>query len=318
MDETPKPVVGPESSHPHLLPGQLTGTTAAVEPVAWHSLDPKLTKAIVEAQRLATTVENDGVNTGGHGQGGSGYRYATHAAISDRARDAMGSAGLALIQIGWRPIENGMIYAEFVLVHEEGTSSPVFSATMAGGQQKDRAKSISAGLSTMRKYVLAGLLNMGWTDPTEDVDADDPRKKQDQRPAQNRPTQDDGRASKERAHQHRQQKLSIHLSEVAAAARTRFRYLVDSGFDKDMIYSLATGAQQPMPDKPMTSELAAVVLAGTIVQHAAKCGRPPPPTNRELLEYMSDNMDGSPLWRHGKITAEGESLDREWPRPGGR
>ena len=284
-----------------------------VEPVAWHSLHPKLTKAIVEAQRLATTVDNDGHNKA------QGYHYPTQAAIAAKAREALGGAGIALIQIGWNPTSNGSIYAQFILVHEDGPTSPPFGATMALGAQREASKAIAGSLSILRKYVLAGLLNMGWSDPTEDVDADDPRqKKQAQRPVQNRPAQDDGQAAKERARQHRQQKLSIHLAEVSASARTMFRKLVDADFEKDMIYCLATGAQQPMPDKPATSELAAVILAGQIVEHSANAGKGYPPTNRELLEYMSDNMDGSPLWRHGKITAEGESLDREWPRPDGR
>ena len=99
-----------------------------------------------------------------------------------------------------------------------------------------------------------------------------------------------------------------------------FRKLIDAGFEKDMIYCFATGAQQPMPDRPLTSELAAVVLAGSIVEHAKQNGNTCPLTNAALIEYMSDKMPVSPgpLWRHGKITAKGESFDREWPRPDGR
>lgn len=277
--------------------------TPEVEPLNWAKLDPKLAAGIVNAQRLATTVDNDGLNAGGHG-GGSGYRYPTQAAIACKAREAMGESKIAIVQIGWKLVEREMIYAEFVIVHEDGPCSPVFGATMAGGRQKDPAKSISAGLSTLRKYVLAGLLNMGWRDPSEDIDASSP---QGQQRATSQPQQSP-------AKQKPRDPIAEHRDAAVRDARSWAKWLISRGLAASNLLHYATGCDGEMPNPPPTSVLQAISLAGHTMHAESESDEAHLTTMRhlDLVEFMVSH-EIVPLWSYGKRSADGDSVDEKWP-----
>ena len=272
-----------------------------VEPVNWSKLDPKLTKAIVAAQGAATTVDNDGHNT--H----HGYRYPTQAAIACKAREAMFGAGIALIQIGWKRAEDGLLYAEFVIVHQDGPVSPVFGATMPVGGGQEPAKKLAAALSILRKYVLAGLLNMGWRDPTEDVDADKPRGQQRQEPQhpqqQNRPAQQTRHVDP----------VTAYRSKAVQDARSWGKWLLEHGLPKEHLFNYATGRTDSMPKPPPTSVLEAITLAGRTMKDVyVEDGGLMAATHGGLISFM-EQQEIVPLWSHGNKTSDGDGVDQKWP-----
>lgn len=280
MDETPEPDVAPE-----------------VEPLNWSKLDPKLTKALVVAMRLATTVDNDGHNQA------QNYRYPTQAAIACKAREAMGEAGIHCPLIGWRPSQ-GTVCADFVIVHESGVCSPVFSAQMPVGNGRDPAKQLAASLSILRKYVLAGLLNMGWRDPTEDIDAEQPQGQKrttpqnQQRPAQKTQPVDP---------------IAQHRDAAVRDARSWAKWLISRGLAASNLHHFATGCDGDMPKPPLTSVLNAISLAGNTM-HAKSAGDDLLIATRhvDLVEFMVDH-EIVPLWSYGKRSADGDSVDEKWP-----
>lgn len=279
--------------------GEVT-ESAGVLPLDWSRLDPRLTKALVQAMRLATTVENDGHNKA------QDYRYPTQAAIADKARQAMGEAGLHCPMMGWKPSQ-GLVYGEFLLVHESGACSPIFSAQMPVGSGRDPSKQLAASLSIMRKYVLAGLLNMGWRDPTEDIDADQPNRggggnRGQRQQQQSRPPRREQTPPKRDKPNPR--------TEALITAREWAKKLIEWGVGKDEIYSFATGCGGPMPEGPTMSVLAAITLAGNVCARSISISEPMPTAGHEaLLAFIVEHTDAQPLWCDGKKTSAGERVD---------
>ena len=275
-----------------------------VEPLNWRSLDPKMTKALVEAQRKAKTVDNDGHNEG------QNYRYPTQAAIACRAREAMGGAGIALIQVGWSRGAPGVVHAEFVIVHEDGPVSPVFGASMPLGRQSDPTKALAGALSILRKYVLAGLLNMGWRDPTEDIDADDPKAKQrQQQPRQQGRTQQQRPAQQTRP----ADPVAQHNAKALQNASSWGKWLISKGLPKEQLFHYATGCDGPMPKPPPISVLDAISLAANTMQGAGVGESGLTARRHEQLISFMEHSGLAPLWKCGALTEAGASVDKQWP-----
>jgi hypothetical protein len=257
-------------------------------------MSPKLCAAIVAAQGAATTVDNDGHNQK------QNYKYATQAAIACKARQAMGLAGIALVQAGWRSVPMGNregVNADFVIVHKEGAVSPVFSATMHVGMAPDKSKALAAGLSILRKYVLAGLLNMGWSDPSEDVDSglhDKPR--------------GGGRSNGHQKPAAQQAGSTVKPDKLRQDANGWRKFLIDRGCPSDEVFSFALGIDGAPPKPAPRSMLKSLCEAGHAVQKAHANG-PNIQNHDELLAFL-ETTDRPILWAHGKITAAGESFDK--------
>lgn len=270
-----------------------------VEPLDWSKLDPKLTKAIVEAQRLATTVDNDGHNKA------QDYRYPTQAAIADKAREAMGGAGLALIQLGWSKGGDGIVFAEFILLHQDGPMSPKFGAAMPLGRNPDMTKALAGALSILRKYVLAGLLNMGWRDPSEDPDADKPQRQNQnqQRQQQQRPPQNQQQA--------RPNPVDEHRSKLLRDAQGWWKWLVDKGVSKSSVLQFVSGLDGSMPKPAPTSLLEAIVTTGKSMSNGFT-GELPANSHSALISFLK-HCEVPILWCDGNSTSAGDSVDAEWP-----
>ena len=289
MDETPK-VEEPE-----------------VAPINWSNLHPKLTKAIVQAQRLATTVDSDGQHPT------QGWRYPTQAAIACKAREAMGAAGIAIVQIGWKKGKDG-IYGEFCIVHEDGPVSPVFGAAMAIPRNNDETKAIAASISILRKYVIAGILNMGWRDPREDSEGNpQPGKKN---------SQQKGAAQTQRRQQQPQPQpqpqprrpnpVEEHRANALKAAQAWWKWLVEKGIAKGEVLRFVSGLDGEMSKPAPTSILEAIALAGKVLSHGPSSDGLPAINHSQLMSFMT-HCDVGPLWCDGKKTPAGDSVDQKWP-----
>ncbi len=293
MDDSPS---HPESDEPSLDIG--------VDELSWATLHPKICKALVVAQAAATTVDNDGHNAA------QNYRYPTQAAIACRAREALGKADLAFVQTGWpRMGKDGsqFVVADFVLVHADGPCSPMFSAWMPLGGGRDPTKALAASLSILRKYVLAGLLNMGWRDPTEDVDAEVQQRGRGQQQNRGRPQQPRQQAPKPAPHANKTPTPADPA--LFDSARESAKQLLDAGIHKENVAVFATGVEGPWPDDPPSSLLQAVIVAALAVKHAQDAGAELSGNHGELIAYITTKTDLQTPWRNGKITGFGTELD---------
>lgn len=271
-----------------------------VAPLDWSRLDPKITRALVKAMRMATTVENDGHNVR------QDYRYPTQANIACKARDALGEAGIHCPMIGWRSGDPGVVHAEFLIVHEDGPVSPVFEAAMPLGRNPDPSKALAGALTILRKYVHAGLLGMGWRDPTEDPDADNPRD-QKQGPAQQNPQQKQGPSQQNR----QVNPVVAHRAHVLKQASGWGKWLIGRGLPKERLFHYATGCDGEMPKPPATSVLEAIRRAGVAQSKSGNQGLPAS-DHASLISFFEHN-EIVPLWSHGKRTRAGDGVDEKWP-----
>lgn len=265
-----------------------------MEPLNWSKLDPKLTKAIVAAQRLATTVDNDGRHPT------QGWMYPTQAAIACKAREAMGESGIAVIMIGWTR-SNGAVHGEFIILHEDGPCSPTFSAGMAIPRQSDETKGIAAAISILRKYVIAGILNMGWRDPSEDSDGNPnpgPRQKQQQRPPQ-------------KQQQARPSPVEEYRLKLLRDAQGWWKWLVEKGIDKTSVLHLVSGLDGGMPKPAPTSLLEAIVTTGKAMSNGFT-GELPANNHKRLVSFLK-HCEVPVLWCDGNSTSAGDSVDTRWP-----
>jgi len=274
----------------------------SIEPIKWSELDPKLAAAIVEAQGLAESVPVDS-------QHGQGYKYASLSAIVSCARASMTASGLALITDGWS-VEGSNLHVNYIIVHKDGPTSPSIGAVMPIASRGDATKALSASLSCARKYMLAGLLNMDWTDPSTDIDSEhgpstDAQKTNSQRQTQSRrpapqaaPRLSDGQRM---------------YKELLTDAQGWARRMVALGVDKNRILSYATGISGGFPDHPPTSILRAVCSAGKALSAASVAENSPRMDSHEML-ITAIAASGIPvLWSDGKITPTGEAVDEKLP-----
>jgi hypothetical protein len=266
-------------------------------PVKWSELDPKLTAAIVEAQGLAESVPVDS-------QHGQGYKYASLSAIVSCGRAAMTASGLAMVTDGWS-VDGSTLQVDCVIVHKDGPCSPVISAVMPIANRGDPTKALSASLSTARKYMLAGILNMDWTDPSTDTDS------------VHGPSADRQRANRQHAHPaaappQRSQDPGAYES-LLTDARGWARRLMSLGIDKNYILPYATGLDGAIPQQPATSILRAICTAGKVLSAAKTTEGGIPPDSHEMLVTAIAQSNVPVLWSHGKITPTGESVDKSHP-----
>lgn len=278
VDETTEPDVTPE-----------------VEPLNWSKLDPKLTKGIVDAQTAIATVENDSFNKG------QNFAYASSDAVLSAARAATTGAGIALAMVGWPQPRDGVVYAEFVLVHKDGASSPVFGASMPVTKFGDPRTSLAGSITFIRKYVYAGLLNMTWHDPRTDVEADQAKKngsKPQQSPAQKTQPVDP---------------VAQHREAAVRDARSWAKWLISRGLAASNLFHYATGCDGDMPKPPPTSVIEAISLAGnTMHAHSAGDDQLVATRHMDLVAFMVDH-EIVPLWAYGTKSADGDSVDAKWP-----
>lgn len=147
--------------------------------IMWRKLPGvAICKAIVEAQRKATAVHKDSKNKY------HDYKYASAEAVLAEGRDALTSAGLALIATTWGyrdvPLANGSEFSkavgemtvEYLLLHESGEVAS-FASTTAVIPEKGRPldKAQATALTYSLGYTLRGLLMIPRVDEDEDADA---------------------------------------------------------------------------------------------------------------------------------------------------
>lgn len=140
----------------------------------------KIYTALVQAQQSAQAVHKSSVNAFHH------YKYSSAEAIIAEAREALSSAGLALLTTGWTPYAVGDspgISVHYLLVHVSGESiqfSPCITAVVPDkGRPLDKAQ--ATALTYSLGYFLRGLLLLPRVE--EEVDQRDDRPKEDKAPA---------------------------------------------------------------------------------------------------------------------------------------
>ncbi len=152
--------------------------TPSVELSLPDDMAPELAEGLFLAQAAATTVESDGWND--HHK----YKYPTQAAIAAKAREAMEAGGLFLNRLNSELIPTPeylmragsqtpcFVRVTYRLAHRSGKALPpiIVEAPVVPDRGRPLDKALAAALTLCHKATLAGLFNMGWSDPSEDVD----------------------------------------------------------------------------------------------------------------------------------------------------
>lgn len=295
------------------------------------AIPPKLAMGLVKAQAVATTVDNDGHNTQHH------YKYPTQAAIASKARTACEVGGLAILMLGWETfmdtiqVHDGQQLIEVPrlhvrvpvsIIHESGESLPVFHATMPVVQHKGKGpdKAIAGALSLLRKYVIGQLLNMGWSDHTDDVDQRDDSKLSDQRirPPAAKKLQRVAAKPAVASPKPATGPVSVSAPKMASGgvpsaitdnARQATRILKDQFEfpDMDAIYRVATGRDTPWPGDPDVLDFLAIGQLAAACELANQEERNVPGSHAEFKEVcaLEDSPMYDPFYADGEKTHSG-------------
>jgi len=147
----------------------------------------KIAMGLVKATRAAHAVEKKGtVKTTSYS-----YKFAGADALMSEAREALAEGGLAIVLTRWWPAieksegvgEDGKawsafdrtIFAEFLLVHEEGDSHALGPYQMPVLEERGRGldKADASALTYATGYVMRGVLNLPRVEPGSQVDERD-------------------------------------------------------------------------------------------------------------------------------------------------
>jgi len=148
-----------------------------------------LAAALVKAQLAAEAVGKDKANAFHK------YKYASAEAMLAEGREALASAGLALMQLGWSVSDSlGKLHVKYMLLHDSGehlTWTTETSIIPDKGRPQDKAE--AAALTYSIAYTIRGLLLLPRVDDQASVDARDDRHHEPRRaPARSVPHDDDG------------------------------------------------------------------------------------------------------------------------------
>lgn len=153
----------------------------------------KIAAALVKAAREADAVEKKGTVSipGKEGRAGYSYTFAGADALMSEARGALEKAGLAIVLTRWWPVVerheeqgedgkpsvwfNRTLFAEFLLVHEEGESHPIGPFQMPVVEERGRGidKCDAAALTYLTGYTMRGLLCLPRVEKGSQVDERD-------------------------------------------------------------------------------------------------------------------------------------------------
>lgn len=279
------------------------------------SLPPKLAMGLVKAQAAAVTVDNDGYNAGLR------YKYATAAAIACRTREACSAGGIAILMMGWeivREDNRARVRVPVDVIHESGEVLPTFYASIPiiVDRGKGPDKALAGALSILRKYVCGQLLNMGWSDPSEDVDQRDDEKTVTKSTVLPKPNHSTTRPQLVTKPKDKPKITTPGVPDyIKESAKNAIRILkADFGFtDLDVIYKVATGLDSTWPGNPSPVDFMAIQQLAAACELAKESGEAAPQTHSAFTELCS--TQDSPLYESfyadGKVTKHGtEAMKR--------
>lgn len=266
------------------------------------ALPPKLAKGLVIAQAHATTVENDKESGG---KGDFRFSYPSQAAITERAREALAAGKLALFSMGYE-IDGGVMRVTYHLVHEDGDMGPAMPATMTVASMKHQ--DVGKSITYLRKYMMGLVLNMGWDDPKEDVDAHinagQSAPKVTQRTTKPAPK---SKPKPKEIEPDGLEEIRKTARQAVGILRGQFNFP-----DMDTIYKVATGHDAPWPKDPDMLEFMACVQLASVCEVAAE---EDVPFTHKAFVGLCDQQEGpgyEPLFRDGEVTKEGRETRARW------
>lgn len=136
-------------------------------------LQPKLSAALVKAQRSVKALEKDGDNK--H----HGYYYTTSEAVIDEGRKALSENGLefdeATVATEWERVPP-IVHIKYLLSHESGESRAFeIDWPVLEGKGRPLDKALAGSLTTALAYKLRGLLLIPRSDNIADMNKRDDR-----------------------------------------------------------------------------------------------------------------------------------------------
>lgn len=128
--------------------------------------------ALVKAQRAAEAVVKG--KTAGKGGDSYSYKFASTEAIMQECRGALHSAGLAVLNTGWR-LEAQTLWVNFLVAHDGGESWAVTPVPMPCAERKGTPldKAVAAAVTYATGYFLRGLLQLPRVGEGEELDKRD-------------------------------------------------------------------------------------------------------------------------------------------------
>jgi hypothetical protein len=263
-------------------------------------MPPELCNALVVAQDAVGTAPSNGYNSN------QKYNYPTLDDIVRTAKEALRVAkiGVEFEELGLSEVVGKLAVSGRYRVTGLGKFGPWRNCVMFMGRNPDAGKALAGAKSLLRKYALGDLLNMSWSDPSEDQDSD-------KFGGNSGGSQHKGVNGQSGGHQKPAAKTAKPVNpaeKLRNDANAWRQYLIKEGCDSEMVFNFALGIDG-VPRKPAPqSMLRALCEAGKAVHAVGKDGSRIG-THDELLTFLE--ATGSPvLWSHGKITAAGESFDK--------
>lgn len=277
------------------------------------TLPPEIAEGLAIAQAKATTVESDGYNA--HHK----YHYPTIAAIACRARQAMDAGGLFLTRISAQLVPMpkwlgntgaaAMVECRYILGHKSGQRLPIIrvSAPVIPERGRPLDKATAGAITLAHRYLLAGLFNMGWQDPSEDPD------QRNDNGGGNRP----GKGAR---HQHRQESqqayappsgpsaFDVQYQQLRQYVGLSLQYLGRYGIDANKAFALATGCDGRAGKGLPASQLLAIIELSRIVDAMRRDGRGVPNSHMQVDSWARGHQV-SPFWSGGNLTDRGTKAD---------
>lgn len=318
-------------------------TTPQVEGIDWtRPIPPVLAAALVKAQASIKTVDSNGVNKW------HDYRYPKACDIKAMAREALAGSQLFLMLVEERlepypdgmprgnelapnPTPIGVLRNVYVLGHESGAIFPPITVRIPVFSEKGRPmdKAKNAAATNGHKYLCAGLLNMGWDDPTEDIDgrqdtattngnaSGNGNGNRNKGRQQGQGQQGQGQGQQGQGQKGEAAKKFEGPSEydrvyagLRKAAWQTLEKLATFSIERDVAFSLATGSNGPMGKGLKASQLLAVIEFGQVVDMMDKTTGQIPNKHEQVAQWLAYN-GVDPLWRRGEPTSRAIDFDRD-------
>lgn len=284
------------------------------------TLPPEIAEGLAIAQAKATTVESDGYNA--HHK----YYYPTIAAIACKAREAMDAGGLFLTRLSAQlvPLPKwlgntgaaAMVECRYILGHRSGHRLPIIrvSAPVIPERGRPLDKATAGAITLAHRYLLAGLFNMGWCDPSEDPDQrNDNGGGGNNRPGRGARQQNRQQAAEGPPQPHAppppgQSAFDVQYQALRRGVGEALRYLGRYGIDANKALALATGCEGGAGKGLPASQLLAIIELSRIVDAMRRDGRGIPSSHMQVDSWAKGH-EIVVFWSGGRATQRGERAD---------